>query len=422
MLNHCLREKNARSNKITLVEDNSILEKNAETSNNLFTSAVSNLNIPPFVDPSVEINHIEDPTLRIIEQYKSHPSVVATNEKNLIKKFSFEYIPKSDVKKEILNLDVSKASQDSDIPTKIIKMNADIFAEVLCNVFNRSLEVGEFPSGMKLANVTPVHKKGSRYDKGNYRPVSILPNLSKVFERCLHKQISHFFDTILSKYQCGFRKGHGAQHCLIALLEKWRESIDRGLEFGILLTDLSKAFDCLPHDLFIAKLFAYGFDDKALRFIYDYLRHRKQRTRIGDSYSSWQEILYGVPQGSILGPLLFNADLCDLFITTSRYDIANYADDNTPYVSGRNIEEVVASLEEVSEVIFQWFRDNQFQGNANKCHVLLNTDKQVQVNIGTAQIENTQNEQLLGIIIDYKLSFDKHIQQIYSSASAKRRL
>ena len=136
--------------------------------------------------------------------------------------------------------------------------------------------------------------------------------------------------------------------------------------------------------MFISKLFAYRFDDKALCFIYDYLRHRKQRTRIGDSYSSWQEILYGVPQGSILGPLLFNADLCDLFITTSRYDIANYADDNTPYVSGRNIEEVVASLEEVSEVIFQWFRDNQFQGNASKCHCLLSTDKQVHVNEGPA--------------------------------------
>ena len=92
---------------------------------------------------------------------------------------------------------------------------------------------------------------------------------------------------------------------------------------------------------------------------------------------------------------------------------------NTPYISGRNIEKVVASLEEVSEVIFQWFRDNQFQGNANKCHVLLSTDKQVQVNIGTAQIENTQNEKLLGIIIDSKLSFDKHIQQICSRASAK---
>ena len=154
-------------------------------------------------------------------------------------------------------------------------MNADIFAEVLYNVFNRSLEIGEFPSGMMLVNVTPVHEKGSRYDKGNYWPVSIFPNLSKVFERYFHNQISHLFDTILSKCQCGSRKGHGVQHCLIALLEKWRESIDRGLEFGILLTDLFKAFDCLSHDVFIAKLFAYGFDDKALRFIYDYLRYSK---------------------------------------------------------------------------------------------------------------------------------------------------
>ena len=103
----------------------------------------------------------------------------------------------------------------------------------------------------------------------------------------------------------------------------------------------------------------------------------------------------------------------------SKYDIASYADDNTPYVPGRNIEEVVGSLEEVSEVIFQWFRDNQFQGNASKCHVLLSTDKQVHVNIGTAQIENTQNEKLLGITIDSELSFDKHIQQICSWASAK---
>ena len=159
-----LSEKNARSDKITLVEDNSILQNNdkiAETFNNFFTSAVSNLKIPSFVDPSVEIDHTENPILRIIEQYKNHPSIVAIKENNLSKQFSFKYIPKSDVEREILNLDVFKASQDSDIPTKIIKMNADIFAEVLCNVFNRSLEVGEFPSGMKLSNVTPVHKKGS---------------------------------------------------------------------------------------------------------------------------------------------------------------------------------------------------------------------------------------------------------------------
>ena len=110
------------------------------------------------------------------------------------------------------------------------------------------------------------------------------------------------------------------------------ESIDRGHEFSILLTDLSKAFDCLPHDLFVAKLAAYGFDSKAFHFTYDYLKNCKQRTKISEVYSCWQEILYGVPQGSILGPLLFNIDLCDMFFILDNYDIVNYADDSTPYV------------------------------------------------------------------------------------------
>ena len=161
---------------------------------------------------------------------------------------------------------------------------------------------------MKLANVTSVHKKGNRSEKDNYRPVNILPNLSKIFERCIYNQISRFFDKILSKQQCGFRKRQSAQHFLIVLLEKWKENVDQGHVFGALLTDLSKAkaFYSLPHNLFIAKLNAYGFDNKAVRFVYDYLTSRKQRTKISDTYSSWQEILSGVPQGSILGRLLFN--------------------------------------------------------------------------------------------------------------------
>ena len=120
-----------------MVEDNSILENNdkiAETFDNFFTSAVSNFNIPPFVDPSVEIDHIDDLILRIVEQYKKPSRCCCYKRKKLNKQFSFEYIPKSDIKKEILNLDVSKAFQDPDIPTKIIKVNADIFAEVLHNV------------------------------------------------------------------------------------------------------------------------------------------------------------------------------------------------------------------------------------------------------------------------------------------------
>ena len=104
-----------------------------------------------------------------------------------------------------------------------------------------------------MTNVTPSYKKGNRSDKENYRPVSILPNLSKVFQRCLCKQISTFFEVILSKYQCRFRKDHNVPHCLLALIEKWKQGIDHRKAFGALLTDLSKAFDCLPQSLLISK-------------------------------------------------------------------------------------------------------------------------------------------------------------------------
>ena len=134
-----------------------------------------------------------------------------------------------------------------------------------------------------MANVTPIHKKGPRTTTGNYRPVSILPNMSKIYKKCIHEQLFSYFETILLKYQCGFRKGYSAQHCLIVMLEKWRTALDNNGTFGALLTDLSKAFDCLIHDLLIAKLHAYGIDNNSLRFIHDYLTNRKQRVKINSS-------------------------------------------------------------------------------------------------------------------------------------------
>ena len=160
-----------------------------------------------------------------------------------------------------------------------------------------------------MANFTPVYKKGNRSDKDYFRPVSILPNLSK---GVYVNKFLHFLRISFLSINAGLGK-NSAQHCLLALIEKWKQSMDHGIAFGALLTDLSKAFDCLPHSLFIAKLKAYGFDNISLILVNDYLSHRFQRTKIGNEYSSWKEIISGVSHGSILGPLFFNIHLCDLF-------------------------------------------------------------------------------------------------------------
>ena len=140
----------------------------------------------------------------------------------------------------------------------------------------------------------------------NYRPISVLPTLSKLFGKLLYQQINSYIKTYLNRGLCGFRESFSAKHCLITMTEKIKNVLDKGGIGGALLTDLKKAFDCIQHDLLIAKLYAYGFNMKSLKLLNNYLYNRKQRTKINSAYSERVNIIFGVRKGSILGPLRFN--------------------------------------------------------------------------------------------------------------------
>ena len=184
-------------------------------------------------------------------------------------------------------------------------------------------------------------------------------------------QIYEYLNKILPKWQCGFYQGYSAQHCLLVMVEKWRQYLDNGGVSGALFTHPSKAFDCILYDLLIAKRTAYGFDCNSLQMLQSYLSNRKQRTKTNDAYSKYCKVLFGVPQGSILGPLLFNIYICDIFYDIDDCNFASYADDNTPHGSSSNLDALINKLEESTNNLFQRFRNNHMKTNADKCDLLV---------------------------------------------------
>ena len=166
--------------------------------------------------------------LSAIKMFEKHPSILKMKELNSGCRFSFENVSLEDIKKVTRELHITEASLLLDIPTNIIKQNADIFSKFFFVNINDSINNSTFPEELKLAGVEPMFKKNSRTDKENYRPVSILPNISKIYERCLYKQLYDYFDVIFSRNQCGFQKGFSVVNCLLHMIKKWRESLDQG--------------------------------------------------------------------------------------------------------------------------------------------------------------------------------------------------
>ena len=186
----------------------------------------------------------------------------------------------------------------------------------------------------------------------------------------MFKQISECFEIIFIKIQSGFRID-STQQSLLAMLEKWKRSVDSGNAFGALLTDLSKAFNCLNHQFLTGKVNAHGFSLPALRLTHDYLSHRKQRTWVNNSYSEWFGVMFGVPQGSVLAPHHFYLLLlADLFLIHSDIDTENFADNNTPYLPAKYLEDIIESLVRDSLSLFRWLENNLLQGNAHTCFFL----------------------------------------------------
>ena len=331
------------------------------------------------------------------------------------------YIPiisEAEVTETMFSLKNSSAGWD-EIPAHIIKQNISILVKPITHLINCSIQNGMFPDELKLAKVIPIFKAGDKKNISNYRPISVLSVFSKVFERIMYEHLIDFIDQndILYKYQFGFRKHHSTNHAIITLVEKITNALDNGKIVVGCYLDLKKAFDTVNHHILISKLYKYGIRGHILRWFKSYLQNRQQYVLINGVKSTTKQITCGVPQGSILGPLLFILYINDLSNVSELLFPILFADDTSVFIESDNESTIIQTLNTELDKLNGWLRANKLTINVSKTYYMLFHRGRRKININDPCLNNTLINKVkyikfLGVIIDENLKWNNHITYI----------
>ena len=344
------------------------------------------------------------------------------------KVFSIPLITTDQVLSFIQFLDPSKATGLDGIGPKIIKLAADLLSPFIATLINKSILSGTFPNQLKCAKVFPVFKGGSKSDPSNYRPISILPTISKIFEKHVNKHLMNYLNKyeLIHVSQSGFRKKHSCQTALIKLLDQWMSYIDGGNIVGSLFIDFRKAFDVVDHSILMKKLSLYKLNELSLHWFSSYLCNRKQTVDMGQCHSDYIEVKSGVPQGSILGPTLFLLFINDLPLFTKYCFSDFYADDATLHTHSNSIAIIEETLQTDGIIVKQWGKENKMHINYTKTTCMAMGTRQglldlpvLKIKIDGHDISNVSQQKLLGLLIDNNLTFTAHIDNLCSALSSK---
>ena len=328
-----------------------------------------------------------------------------------------------EVEKQLLNLNPSKAQGPDNIPTKVLKECAHTLAPSITKLFNISLLSACLPSSWKMANVIPIHKKESKHQAKNYRPISLLPVISKILERCIYNRIIDYLIPKITKLQHGFLRNRSTATQLLSVLTNINNILDTGDQCDTVYFDLSKAFDSVPHRLLIHKLKSFGIHGTLLAWIQNYLTHRRQRVTINGSNSEWLTVTSGVPQGSILGPLLFLLYINDLPTVLSTNTLcAIFADDPKITRHIQSHQDHLILQRDITNV-HNWSTAWGLKFNSNKCMVLsmARNGHPTEFNYTMDQVDltrtNTAND--LGVLVTTTLKWNEHLNNIISKANQR---